>query len=83
MSSTERNKVKSFGDPSIAHGEMADRFLIVGAFNAPPVTNRVKLISTHLFDFLTYYILTLFETGGGPLMPPLPRISLPFSHDQC
>ena len=42
MSSTERNKVKSFGDPSIAHGEMADRFLIVGAFNAPPVTNRVK-----------------------------------------
>ena len=43
MSSTERNKVKSFGDPSIAHGEMADRFLIVGAFNAPPVTNRVKV----------------------------------------
>ena len=42
MSSTKRNKVKSFGDPSIAHGEMADRFLIVGAFNAPPVTNRVK-----------------------------------------
>ena len=43
MSSTERNKVKSFGDPSIAHGKMADRFLIVGAFNAPPpVTNRVK-----------------------------------------
>ena len=43
MSSTERNKVKSFGDPSIAHGEMADRFLIVGAFNAPPpVKNRVK-----------------------------------------
>ena len=37
MSSTERNKVKSFGDPSIAHGEMADRFLIVGAFNAPPL----------------------------------------------
>ena len=35
MSSTKRNKVKSFGDPSIAHGEMADRFLIVGAFNAP------------------------------------------------
>ena len=43
MSSTKRNKVKSFGDPSIAHGEMADRFLIVGAFNAPPVTNRVKV----------------------------------------
>ena len=42
MSSTERNKVKSFGDPSIAHGEMADRFLIVGAFNAPPVKDRVK-----------------------------------------
>ena len=37
MSSTKRNKVKSFGDPSIAHGEMADRFLIVGAFNAPPL----------------------------------------------
>ena len=37
MSSTERNKVKSFGDPSIDHGEMADRFLIVGAFNAPPL----------------------------------------------
>ena len=49
MSSTERNKVKSFGDPSIDHGEMADRFLIVGAFNAPPpVTNRVKLI----YDFI-------------------------------
>ena len=37
MSSTERNKVKSFGDTSIAHKEMADRFLIVGAFNAPPL----------------------------------------------
>ena len=41
----ERNKVKSFGDPSIAHGEMADWFLIVGAFNAPLVTNRVIIVS--------------------------------------
>ena len=48
MSSTKRNKVKSFGDPSIAHGEMADRFLIVGAFNAPPVTNRVKNVISFL-----------------------------------
>ena len=31
MSSTERNKVKSFGDPSIDHKEKADRFLVVGA----------------------------------------------------
>ena len=50
MSSTERNKVKSFGDPSIDHGEMADRFLIVGAFNAPPVTNRVNKLSLVFFD---------------------------------
>ena len=35
MSSTERNKVKSFGDPSIDHEEMADRFLVVGALKAP------------------------------------------------
>ena len=43
MSSTERNKVKSFGDPSIDHEEMADRFLVVGALKAPPpVSNRVK-----------------------------------------
>ena len=51
MSSTERNKVKSFGDPSIAHGEMADRFLIVGAFNAPPVTNRVNNLALQLCGF--------------------------------
>ena len=37
MSSTERNKVKSFGDPSIDHEEMADRFLVVGALNALPL----------------------------------------------
>ena len=43
MSSTERNKVKSFGDPSIDHEEMADRFLVVGAQKAPPVSNRVKI----------------------------------------
>ena len=43
MSSTERNKVKSFGDPSIDHEEMADRFLVVGALKAPPVSNRVNL----------------------------------------
>ena len=55
MSSTERNKVKSFGDPSIDHGEMADRFLIVGAFNAPPpVTNRVNKKSVSRCD--TYFL---------------------------
>ena len=43
MSSTERNKVKSFGDPSIAHREMADRFLIVEAFNAPPPLLQIGL----------------------------------------
>ena len=43
MSSTERNKVKSFGDPSIDHEEMADRFLVVGHQRPPPpVSNRVK-----------------------------------------
>ena len=42
MSSTERNKVKSFGDPSIDHEEMADRFLVVGAQKASPVSNRVN-----------------------------------------
>ena len=43
MSSTERNKVKSFGDPSIDHEEMADQFLVVGALKAPPpVSNRVN-----------------------------------------
>ena len=42
MSSTERNKVKSFGDPSIDHEEMADQFLVVGAQKAPPVSNRVN-----------------------------------------
>ena len=52
MSSTERNKVKSFGDPSIDHGEMADRFLIVGAFNAPPLLQiglklGIWIIGTH------------------------------------
>ena len=67
MSSTKRNKVKSFGDPSIAHGEMADRFLIVGAFNAPPVTNRVK----HKVYNSLYGLLGLFDDyciapeGGG------------------
>ena len=49
MSSTERNKVKSFGDPSIAHGEMADRFLIVGAFNAPPLL-QIGLIMMFPWD---------------------------------
>ena len=57
MSSTERNKVKSFGDPSIAHGEMADRFLIVGAFNAPPVTNRVKNFIFLYFPAQTHALL--------------------------
>ena len=43
MSSTKRNKVKSFGDHGIDHEEMADRFLVVGALKAPPpVSNRVK-----------------------------------------
>ena len=42
MSSTERNKVKSFGDPSIDHEEMEDRFLVVGALKAPPVSNKAK-----------------------------------------
>ena len=42
MSSTERNKVKSFGDPSVDQGKMADRFLVVGAIMAPPVSNRVN-----------------------------------------
>ena len=47
MSSTKRNKVKSFGDPSIDHEEMADRFLVVGALKAPPtVSNRVKFVPT-------------------------------------
>ena len=35
MSSFERNKVKSFGDSSVDHGEMADQFLVVGAIIAP------------------------------------------------
>ena len=42
MSSTERNKVKSFGDPSIDQGEMADRFLIVGAI-MPPLLFQIGL----------------------------------------
>ena len=42
MSSTESNKVKRFGDPSVDKGEMADRFLVVGAIMAPPVSNRVN-----------------------------------------
>ena len=62
MSSTERNKVKSFGDPSIAHGEMADRFLIVGAFNAPPpVTNRVKDMKIDAKN--DYFCNSLFTIG--------------------
>ena len=47
MSSTERKKVKSFGDPSIDHGEMADRFLIVGAFNAPPCYKQGERPNEH------------------------------------
>ena len=62
MSSTERNKVKSFGDPSIAHGEMADRFLIVGAFNAPPLLQigltGLETIPNHPLDHLFLLILT-------------------------
>ena len=57
MSSTERNKVKSFGDPSIAHGEMADRFLIVGAFNAPPLL-QIGLIINSLSS--SFFILNFF-----------------------
>ena len=58
MSSTERNKVKSFGDPSIAHGEMADRFLIVGAFNAPPLFNiGLSLVSLFGHDSIMLPLL--------------------------
>ena len=35
MSSTERDKVKSFGDPSVDHGQTADRILVVGALMVP------------------------------------------------
>ena len=59
MSSTERNKVKSFGDPSIDHEEMADRFLVVGALKAPPVSNRVKL--DWILGSLDPGILVLYE----------------------
>ena len=54
MSSTERNKVKSFGDPSIAHGEMADRFLIVGAFNAPPPLLQIGLSNSWRAEMSIY-----------------------------
>ena len=44
MSSTERNKVKSFGDPSVDHGQTAEPNLGSGGIKGPPpVSNRVKL----------------------------------------
>ena len=58
MSSTERNKVKSFGDPSIAHGEMADRFLIVGAFNAPPLLQIGLSVQSFILYVLLLYKIT-------------------------
>ena len=50
MSSTERNKVKSFGDPSVDHGEMAEQFLVVGAIMAPLFQIELKLFYWYIFN---------------------------------
>ena len=51
MSSTKRNKVKSFGDLSIDHEEMEDQFLVVGALKAPPLFQ----IGLRKFELLKFF----------------------------